>query len=239
MIPDDLTIPAAVIGMAVLTVMAAGLFSSYQRAQAYKRLRIQHLMMHVQRMEMLLAQLASVSLPREVRVLLRQDIHDRYRTVARMYARYPQIQHLVVQSEQRCASEGVEKGKMVPVAQDYAVLEELQQAFTALLQIIQDDGLLKSLPMDLRLRYRTQILERQAETVFGYFMNQADKCKTDGRQAMARGQLQQLTERLRGLGIKTERIEELLKQAEEAYQYLLTGAVAAPEAVDKSGVVST
>ena len=99
---------------------------------------------------------------------------------------------------------------------------------------LESDGLLKPLPMDLRQRYRTQLLERQAETVFGHFMNQADKCKSDGRASMARSQVQQLVERLRALGISTERTQQLLAQGEEAYQYLLTGGLALSAEANKA-----
>jgi len=232
MIPDNLTIPVAVIGMAVLTVIAAGLFSSYQRGQAYKRLRLQRLMQGIQRIEVLLEQLAGVSLPRDIRVLLRQDIHDRYRLVARLYARYPQVGNLIAQSEQRRNAEGSDVGKVLPVPEDYAAFEQWQLGFSELLTIIQTDGLLRSQPAHLRQRYRVQLLERQAESLFGHFMNQADKCKADDRPSVARSQIQQLTERLRAFEIKTERTKELLTQAEEAYQYLLTGAAPAAGSPD-------
>jgi hypothetical protein len=232
MIPDNLTIPAAVIGMAVLTVVAAGLFSSYQRGQAYKRLRLQRLLLGAHHAEDLLERLVGVSLPRDIRVLLRQDIHDRYRLVARLHSRYPEVDKLITQSEQRRAAEGSDVGKVLPVPKDYATFEQWQSGFGELLAIIQMGGLLKPLPANLRQRYRVQLLERHAECLYGHFMNQADKCKTDDRPSVARSQIQQLTERLRALGVKTDRTQELLAQAEEAYQYLLTGATPAEGSPD-------
>lgn len=101
MIPDNLTLPAVVLGMAVLTLLAAGLFSTYQRAQAQKRRRIQGLLLGVRRAETLLTDLSGVSLPRDVRVLLRQDIRDRYRLVARIHPRYPEVQSLIEQADRK------------------------------------------------------------------------------------------------------------------------------------------
>lgn len=229
MIPDDLNLPAAVLGMAVLTLVAAGLFSTYQRAQALKRLRIQRLIHGARRVESVLERLAPVSLPRDLRVLLREDIRDRYRLVARIHARYPDIARLIEAAEQRRAAEGADVGQTLPVADSAETLEQWQAAFRELLSTLYDGSLLKPPAGERRERLRTQVLERQAECVFGHFMNQADKFKTEGRVAAARSQVQQLTEWLRGLPLRSERTRELLDQAEEAYRYLLNGTVPADD----------
>ena len=226
MIPDHITVPIAVIGMTVLTLIASGLLASYQRGQAYKRLRIQRLMQGVHRAEGLLVQLAGVSLPRDIRVLLRQDIQDRYRLIARISSHSARLQGLIAQSEQRRNAEASDVGQVLPVPQDFVTFQHWQLGFSELLDMVQSGGLIKSLSTDMRQRYRLQLLERQADTVFGHFMNQADKCKTEGRLLMARSQVQQLIERLRALGINTEHTQKLQAQAEEAYQYLLTGEIA-------------
>lgn len=227
MIPDHLTLPAAVLGMAVLTLMAAGLFSTYQRAQAHKRLRIQGLLRGVQRDEALLEQLSGVSLPREIRVLLRQDIRDRYRLIARIHPRYPEVQRMVEQAEQRRSAEGSDVGNTLPVADSAMALDRWQAGFRELLGILHNGALIKPFPAEMRERYRAQVLERQAECLFGFFMNQADKYKGEGRVTVARNQVQQLTEQLRIVPARSERVLELMEQAEEAYRYLLNGTVPA------------
>lgn len=230
MIPDNLTVYVAVLGMAALTLLAASLFASYQRAQAYKRLLLQRLIMDASRDEHLLQRLSPVSLPREVRVALRQDILDRYRRVKRLHGRYRGIDQLISQSEQRLNSEGGDGGGALPVPADSQVFEQWQQAFQELLLLIRTGALSRPMSVPDRQRLSNLVLERQAECLFGHYMNLADKLKSDDRTAYARSQLQQLTEWLRGLGINTERIQSLIKQAEEAYQYLLTGKVPKPEA---------
>lgn len=230
MIPDNLTLPAAVLGMAVLTLVSAGLFSSYQRAQAHKRRRIQALILGVRRAEVLLSRLAPTSLPRDIRVLLRQDIHDRYRLVARIHPRYPRIQQLIEQAEQRRSAEGGDAGMVLPVPGDPETLASWQAGFGELLDMLARGGLVAPLPADLRERHRTQVIERQAECLFGHFMNQADKRKGEGRLNAARGQVQQLTESLRNLPVRTERTADLLRQAEQAYRYLVDGTVPAEDA---------
>lgn len=230
MIPDHLTLPVAVLGMAVLTLVAAGLFSSYQRAQAYKRRRIQALILGVRRAETLLARLGPTSLPRDVRLLLRQDIHDRYRLVARIHARYPRVQELIEHAAQRRDAEAGDAGKVLPVPDGPETLASWQAGFAELLDILARSALVTPLPAEQRERYRTQVIERQAECNFGHFMNQADKRKGEGRQNAARSQVQQLTEYLRSLSIRTERTTDLLRQAEEAYRYLLDGTAPTEDA---------
>jgi hypothetical protein len=56
-------------------------------------------------------------------------------------------------------------------------------------------------------------------------MTQADKLKQEGRYMTARNRIQQAQEMLRGLGLNTERVQQLLREAEAAYRYLLDGAM--------------
>lgn len=230
MIADYLSIPVTVVGMALLTLVAAGLLSTYQRGQAYKRLRLQGLLQGARHMETLLTQMAGASLPRDVRVMLRQEIRDRYRLIARIHPRFPQVQRLITEAEQKRGAEGSDVGQALPVPDSQATFDQWQAGFRELLAILQAGALLKPPAPDLAARYRRQLLEREAECLFGHFMNQADKFKGEGRASVARTQVQQLTEWLRSLPTKTERTQDLLAQAEEAYQYLLKGKIPADAA---------
>ncbi len=228
MIPDNLTVYVAVLGMAMLTLLVASLFSSYQRAQAHKRLLIQQLQLGVQRNESLLMRLAPVSLPREIRLALRRDTFDRYRRIKALNRRNPGIDNLLAQSEERLNSEGGDTGPKTPVPADTAVFERWQKGFNELMQLVQGGRLSRPIAGEARHKLVVAILERQAESIFAHHMNQADEMKADGRLPMARRQIQQATEWIRALGVHTDRVEALLKQADEAYQYLLTGEAPTP-----------
>lgn len=223
MIPDKLTVYVAVLAMAMLTLLVASLFSSYQRAQAHKRLLIQQLQRGLRRNESLLMRLAPVSLPRDARVALRQDILDRYRRIKALNWRTPGIDSLIEQSEQRLNAEGGDAGPKTPVPADTVVFERWQQAFLELMTLVQSGSLSRPLTGEARHKLVVQILERQAECIYAHHLNQADKAKADDRRPVARRQIQQATEWIRALGVDTERVQALLKQADEAYQYLLTG----------------
>lgn len=225
MIPDNLTMPVTVIAMAVLSLLAGALFRAYQRSQQLKRARIQHLVKGARHAEHLLVDLSGVSLPREVRLALRQDIYDRYRLVGRIHSGYPRVDQLIREAEQRRGSEGGDARQALPVADSAETLTRWVNAIKEIEQIVQHGGLLKPLAVEQRSTLFTALAERHAECLFGFFMNEADKLKTGGRVLAARNRLQHLLELLRAVGARTERIMELIGQAEEAYQYLLTGTV--------------
>jgi hypothetical protein len=223
MIPGNLSIMVAVIAMVIATLLAASLVSTYQRHQHYRRRHVQALLQGAQRNERLLTQLPGVSLPRDVRVLLRRDIQDRYRAVARLYAGYPGIGDLLRQAEQRLGAEGGDSSRQLPIAPDDAVFSQWQAGMQELLAVIPQGGILRPLPPGTCQEYLSQLRERLAECLFGHYMNQANKLKQEGRHMIARNRIQHLQELLRGLGSHSERVRELLAEAESAYRYLLDG----------------
>lgn len=229
MIPDNLSVMVSVIALVAATLLAAGLVGAYQRHQQYRRRRIQALIQGAQRNERLLQQLSGVNLPHDIRVLLRRDIQDRYRAVAALHAGYPAIGELVQQAEQRCSSEPGDAGRQLPVPPDATVFEQWRQGMQELLALVQHNGVLRPLAAATRRDYQEQLLVRLAECLYGHHMNEADKLKQDARHMTARNRIQHLQEMLRALPSSSERIQELLAEAEAAYRYLLDGIVRAAE----------
>lgn len=231
MVPDDLTVTVAVLSMAALTLFVASLYTTYQRAQAYKRMKIQQILIKIGEEEAVLSHLLAVALPRDVRLAIRQDILHRYRRIRGLHRKFKDIDHLLEDSEQRLSSEGADAGAQLPVPSNQAVFEQWQHGFHDLMLLLQPGGLSTPMASAQRQLLVQHVLERQAECFFGHFMNQADKHKGAENRTAARGQIQQLIDWLRALGVRTERIQALLSQAEEAYQYLKQApATEAPEA---------
>lgn len=227
MVPHNISIMAAVLGMVVLTILAASMVSAYQRHLAIKRQRIQRLLHGAQRGERLLTQLAGVSLPRDIRLMLRNDVLDRYRAVSMLHKSYPGIEQMIQQAQQRINAEGIDAGQVLPVPANEEVFEQWQVCIAELFELLKGKGLLRPQAPDVCQTYREQLLERQAECLFGHFMNMADQLKQSGREMVARNRIQQLSELLRALGLHTKRVNALIEQAEEAYQYLLNSQVTA------------
>jgi len=223
MLPDNLSVLAAVTGMVVLTVLAASLVSVYQRHLELKRQRIHRLLWGAQRAERLLAELAAISLPRDIRVLLRRDIIARYRGIARMHSAYPGITQVVSQAEQRLSAEGGDVGQVLPVPADDEVFEQWQMAIGELYELLQPGRLVTPLAAENRAELRAQLLERQAECLFGHFMHQADLLKQQDRELAARKRISQLLEMLTAQGLHSVRVQDLHRQADAAYQYLVYG----------------
>jgi hypothetical protein len=223
MIPASLNIVSAVIGLVVLTLLAASLVSAYQRHVQLKRHHIQRLLLGAQRAERLLAQLAAIALPRDIRLLLRQDILDRYRAVARLHKGYPAIEPMIQQALQRLNGEGSDVGQVLPVPADEEAFGLWQSGIAELLEVLTRGGLLRPQAPDARQTYRERLLERQAECCFGHYMHLADELKQQGRATIARSRIQHLSELLLSLDLHSKRVESLRAQAEEAYQYLMRG----------------
>lgn len=225
MIPDSLTVPATVLGMAVLSLLVASLYRTYQRAQAERRMLIQRQLAAVQRNEAVLAALAAVNLPRDVRILLRRDTLGRLQRVRALYRSAPGLAARIAQARDRLDAEAPDAGSQTPVPPDAGTFDQWQHGFADLLATLHQGGLLAPPDPAERRRLAAAILERQAECLFGHFMHQADKLKGEDRKIGARSQLQQLIDWIRALGVQTSRTEDLIRQADEAYQYLLKGTV--------------
>jgi hypothetical protein len=226
MIPDHLNTLATVCGMALLTVLTASLVSSYHKSQQQRRARIRQLMAGILRLEGLLQSLAEVSLPREARLLLRRDILARYRTLRRVHRGYPAIDSLIRQAQNRCDSEGPDAGVVLPVPPGQEVFELWIGGLREVTDIVRYGRLHEPVPVSGRNGMLQQLLERQAECLYGHHMNQADKLKQAGRTLNARSRIQGMQEQIRSLGVHSERVDELMREAEKAYQFLMYGAAA-------------
>jgi hypothetical protein len=215
---------AAVAGMVVLAVLAAGLVTRYQQSQQQRRARIRQLVAGVRRLEELLLRLVGVSLPRDIRCLLRQDILNRYRAVHRVHRGYPGVDKLIRQAEQRLGAEGPDAGAVLPVPPDPQTFERWIAGLHEVAGIIRHGRLLEPVPVATRNRLFQQLQEREVECMYGYHMNEADKFKQAGRLSQALYRARFVRDRLRALGMNSERIRGLLNEAEQACQFLQHGA---------------
>lgn len=234
MIPDNLNSMAAVTGMVVLAVLTASLVTRYQQSQQQRRARIRQLMAGVHRLEELLQRLAGISLPGDVRILLRRDILARYRAVRRVYRGYPGVDRLIQQAEQRLNAEAPDAGAVLPVPPDTLTFEQWISGLHEVIEMVRYGRLLEPVPLTTRSGLLQQLLEREAECLYGHHMNEADKFKQADRMTQARSRVQLAQELIRGLGVRTERVNGLLGEAEQAYQFLLRGPSAVTVAEEGS-----
>lgn len=223
MIPDDLKTLATVSGMLILAVLAASLVVSYHNSQQLRRARLRQLVAGIRRLEGLLQVLAGVSLPRDVRLLLRRDILARYRAVRRVHRGYPGIDSQIQQASSRLDSEGMDAGSVLPVPPSQEVFDLWIGGLRALTDIVRYGQLQEAVPVASRTGVLQQLLVRQAECLYGHHMNQVDKLKQAGRNLNARSRIQVLQEQVRALGVHDERVDALMAEAEMAYQYLIYG----------------
>lgn len=231
MIPDNLNTIAAVTGMVVLAVLMASLVTRYQQSQQQRRARIRQLLAGAQQLEDLLQLLAGIPLPRDARSLLRRDILARYRAVQRVHRGYPGVGRLIRQRAQRLDSEGPDAAAALPVAPNPQTFHLWIVGLHEVIEIIRYGRLLEPVPLPTRNGVLQSLLEREAECLYGHHMHEVDKLKQAGRVAAARHRIQHLQEQIRMLGVRSDRISQLLDETEQAYQYLLHGPAAMDAAV--------
>lgn len=223
MIPEHLQTIAAVAGMIVLAVLTASLVTSYHTSQQLRRMRIRQLIGGIHGLEALLQLLAGVSLPRDVRLLFRRDILARYRALKRVHASYPGIDEQIARARRQLEGESPDAGPTVPVPPSQQVYEQWMAGLSEAVDIVRHGRLQLAVPLPERAAALQRLLERQAECLYGYHMNEVDKFKQEGRIINARSRIQNLQDLIRSLGVHTPRVEELLDESEKAYQFLMYG----------------
>jgi hypothetical protein len=109
----------------------------------------------------------------------------------------------------------------VPPSQQ--VFETWIAGLTEAINTIRYSNLNDPVPLPDRTRMLQQLLERQAECLYGYHMNEVDRLKQEGRSVNARSRIQSTQDLIRSLSIHTDRVSELLDESEKAYQFLMYG----------------
>jgi hypothetical protein len=223
MIPEHLQTIAVVAGMIFLAVLTASLVTSYHTSQQLRRMRIRQLIVGIHGMEGLLQQLVGVSLPRDVRLLFRRDILARYRALKRVHGSYPGIDDQIGKARRQLEGEAPDAGPVLPVPPSQQVYEQWMAKLSEVVEVVRHGQLKVAVPLPERTAMLQQLLERQAECLYGYHMNEVDKFKQEGRIINARSRIQSLQDLIRSLGVHTPRVEELLDESEKAYQFLMYG----------------
>jgi len=214
MLPVSLQIPAAVLGLVLLTLIMSWVLKRYQVHQALRRKTLQGLEKKVLHVSQAMDAVKHVPLPRELRVLLRSEILAYHQAIAGMLPSYPNIDQLTAESKSRLNAEGPESGSEPPVMADAIALAKTTNALDALIKLISSGLLTRLSPQDIH-KISQDIGERRAKVTFRYYVDEARRLEAGGQKDKARSLIYKLMSILGRKGPNTALILDYYKQAEE------------------------
>lgn len=225
MIPAEWSLQAAVLGLVICALAAAGLVRRYQEYKALQRSRVRRIASAVPIVERSLNDLKGVPLGKPLRVALRGDVYARYRLVAREMSRFPNIQQLIAEARRRLDAEGEPLSPSVPPIEDEAQFGRFTAGLDALVGYLQNGGPVDHLRTDQRLEFIQELQERRAEVVARFHIVQAHRLHEHGDLRAARQHLQTLMKSLQARGPNTEFVRALYHEAADLHtEYLTTGS---------------
>jgi hypothetical protein len=208
-------VPLAVLGLLLATLLMASLVHRYQAHQAAMRAAVRRVESGLLRTEAALSQLVAVPLSRELRVTLRRDLLARCQRIARLYRRYPDIARRISEAERTLNAEGAAVGGVGPIESEQR-FRAMNGALNDLIAVMSQGDTLQPIPADVRVIFRRELGERQAEVQARFHLVAARRCESEGNLTRARAHLTTLLQLLRRRAPATAFVSELAREADNA-----------------------
>ena len=161
-IPDHLRVYLVVGGLLLLLLLVASLIHKYEQYQASRRLAVQRILSVTRSIESALEGTRGVGLPPGLGKLLRNELLARYFTVHQIYPRYPGINPLVAQAEERARSEP--EGQATPnstAVTSQEVLNRYVAGSNEILRLLHGNLLAPGLGREARAVHQVKLVEFQ------------------------------------------------------------------------------
>jgi hypothetical protein len=215
--------PLAVLGMLLAARLMVSVVSRYELHQTSVGRMLRDLENGVAAVADALETLAPVPLSRELRVMLRGEIHARYLQIGRLRRRHPAIREKTRAAEDAISAEGAKAtGGVGPIESD-AALRRILRALDQLADLIGRGATVQPVPRDVRTIFRRELGERRAEAVSRYHLVEARRRADAGDLPGARAHLKTLMQILRERGPGTGFVHELRAEAQSALSVLGAG----------------
>jgi len=218
--------PAVVLGMIASLLIAASLVRRYQQYKAHQRATMRRIASFLPVIEESLAQLASVPLARDLRVMLRGDVLRRLQRIRKLNSQYPRIEERIREAQVRLDREGPDTGGSVPPIKDEQHFRQLLYAVDSLDDYLERGAAIGGMPVSQRKNLLCQLRERRAEIMARFHVVQANRCQEQGDLRKASQHLKTLTDQLRNRGPNTDFVRELFLEAQQLQAGLGRGSFA-------------
>lgn len=213
---EQWSVPLAVFGLLVATLLMAAVARRQQEHQARVTAAVRRIETGLQAIEQALGELRSVSLSRELRVTLRSDALARYRKIGRLQRRYPGIGDKIRDAEAALDAEHPGNGQGVGPFPSEQAFRRTIAALDTLIGVMNDAATLLPIPADVRKIFRRELGERRAEAMSRFHLVEAQRQQSSGSQTRARAHLSTLLQVLRNKGPSTDFVRELYAEAQHA-----------------------
>lgn len=218
MIPAEWQMPVVVLGLLIGLLFAASLVSKYQAYKAQQRATIRRIGSAIPIIENALVALSGVPLSQALRVVLRNDVYQRYLLIGQTMASYPNLSTLQSQAKTRLDAEGASQGASVGPVEDEGLRKQWLGAIAELLGYLEKGGPVTHLRTEQRMHFLQELKERRAEINARYFIVLAHRSEEAGDLGAARKQLGGLMALLKEQGPNTEFVRALYAEAEALSQ---------------------
>lgn len=222
MIPATWQTPLAVLGLALLSLMAGILVQRYQQYKAYQRATIRALFTRAAVTGEAMQRLSRVPLSASLRSAVWAAIAEHYRKIRRLHRRYPDIDRLEQEARARVESDGGMHDGRVPAIDDPSEFTELMGAMESVIRLLGS----RELARRNRAQAASWVLEareRRAEISARHFIVRAHRAQVQGDGTEARNLLHSVLAQLHREGPDTPFVRELYGEIEGMYSRVLKG----------------
>jgi len=218
-----------VLGLVAAALLAASLVHRYQRYKAQQRAQIRRLASAIPLIDESMGELGPVPLSQPLRVMLRGDVVDRYRTIRNIHKAYPQIDKQLQQAQGKLSSEGPAVADSVPPIEDEGQRNRLCAALERLVEFLERGGPISHHRTEERLQFIRELKERRAEVMARYHIVSANRLADQGDTRHAAQHLHSLMTWLLQQGPNTDFVRALYAEAETQHHQLLSARMAPAE----------
>lgn len=186
LISENLRLFVAIGGLLLLLLVVGSLAQKYEQYSAAKRHALQRLLVVTRQIEEALEKSRGGGLPAGAGKLLRNELLARYITVHQLYPRYPRINQLIAQAEERARMEPEGSASVNPAA--FTSIESLNLYLAALNRIY---GLLNGATFGQRLSatdrkaLQLKLVEFQLSAASHYYTGMANDAARAGEWSRA------------------------------------------------------
>lgn len=213
-IPDHLRVYLVVGGLLLILLLVASLISKYEQYQSSRRLAVQRILSVTRVIETSLDNTRNIGLPPGLGKLLRNELLARYFTVRQIYPRYPAINLLVAQAEERARNEI--EGQAAPNS-SAVTSDEILNRYVAgsndILRLLHGNLLGQGLSRESRAAHQARLLEFQLLAAHHLFTRSALDLAAKGEWYKAQRSIRSLESFLHGRSGNTPQTTRLRSQS--------------------------
>lgn len=217
MFAEQWRMPIAVLGLVLCTLLAAAILKRYQEYKSYQRVRVRRFANQLTQVEDALAELKVVPLSKPLRAALRGDVYQRYKLLAKLHRRYPDIERRISEARSRLNAEGEASASSVPPIEDETQYRRLIDAFDNLVGCLDTANASAGLSADQRRAFLYELRERRAEVAARFHIVQAHRLSEQRDLRRARQHLHTLMVTLQRRGPNSDFVRALYHEAAELH----------------------